>query len=233
MINAMMNTKMKLKTILVLMLALCLLVALTACGDKNKSDEEPGAETGETVETVDDTVAADDTVATEPEAPAEPAAGEYTLFGVETEGYLVSALHMGMTATLTLNEDGAGTLVVNEDTMDIASWKQNGASLTVAMGDGDTAGASLDEGVVIMDLYGDGSFRLFFAADDADTSGYELMTVDEYMEALMGAATEVIGDASGEIDAAGGGDDGETDESAVVDGDSAVEDNNTNELPIG
>ena len=226
----MLYEKMKLKRILVLMLTLCLLAALTACGDKNKSDEEPGAETGETVETVDDTLA------TEPEAPAEapaePAAGEYTLFGVETEGYLVSALHMGMTATLTLNEDGAGTLVVNEDTMDIASWKQNGASLTVAMGDGDTAGASLDEGVVIMDLYGDGSFRLFFAADDADTSAYELMTVDEYMEALMGAAAEFVGDASGEIGEADAS--GEIDQPAAEDdAPAAGEDNNTYELPIG
>lgn len=113
-----------------------------------------------------------------------PVEGEYTLFAIENEGYLVQSDSMGMTSVLRLDAGGTGYMTFNADGMDITQWSAEGAGLTITLADGGNAGATLDQGVLALDLYGNGVMILYFALPQADLSAYHPMTMEELRAAL-------------------------------------------------
>ena len=113
-----------------------------------------------------------------------PAAGEYTLFAVETEGFLVQSDTMELASVLRLDAGGTGYMTFNDDGMDITQWSAEGAALTITMADGGSAGATLDQGVLALDLYGNGAMILYFALPQADLSAYHPLTLEELRAAM-------------------------------------------------
>ena len=113
-----------------------------------------------------------------------PAAGEYTLFAVETEGFLVQSDTMELTSVLRLDAGGTGYMTFNDDGIDITQWSAEGAALTITSADGGSAGASLDQGVLALDLYGNGMMVLYYALPQADLSAYHPLSLEELRAAM-------------------------------------------------
>ena len=123
------------------------------------------------------------------QAEALPPEGEYTVFAVEVEGYLVQSDTMGLASVLRLDAGGTGYMTFNKDGMDITQWSAEGAALSITMADGGSAGATLDQGVLALDLYGDGSMVFYFALPQADLSAYHPMTLAEVQAQFQAANT--------------------------------------------
>ncbi len=150
------------------------------------------------------------------EAPAEepaeelPAEGEYTLFAMESEGYLVNSDEMEMYSVLTLDEDGSGYMTMDDDGIDVTGWSAEDGKITVETSDGGVAEGEIANGVIVLDILGTGDYLLYFAREGADTSGYEAMGVDELLEQYAAgaaggqAADSLLGAVLDSIDLAGG-----------------------------
>lgn len=174
------------KIILSLLLALAMLCALCACGTKPEAAEQP-AEAEPTEEPVEEPAEEpEEEPSPEPEEePVLPTEGEYILFGVESEGYLVDSGEMEMSSVITLGMDGAGVMTMDDDSMNIASWTEEDGAVTLTLEDESYAEAVAENGILILDILGDGSMLLYYAQEGADTSAYPLMTVDELLAAYM------------------------------------------------
>ena len=131
---------------------------------------------------------------TAPEKAALPMEGDYTLFAVQNEGYLVASETMDMSSVITLKEDGTGSMTMDEDAMDITSWKEENGTVQIVMADGGEAPAKVTDGILELDIYGTGDMLLYFAQAEADTSGFQLMTLDEVLEKM---AAEEAGQSGG------------------------------------
>ena len=136
---------------------------------------------------------ANDSSAAEPleEPKAElPVEGEYTLFGVQNDGYLVAAAELEAASELKLAADGTGSMTMGEDTMEIKSWTEETGVVTITMTDDSTAMAEAHDGILELDIYGDESMFLYYAKAEADISSYKLMTAEE----LQAAYAETVPD---------------------------------------
>ena len=115
------------------------------------------------------------------QAPAElPIEGAYELFAVENMGALVYSADLEMFSTMNLAAGGTGSMSYGEETMNITSWTEDGGKMTVTMADGGSAGASVQAGIIRLDINGTGEMLLYYAREGADTSGYSPMTMEEY-----------------------------------------------------
>ncbi|MBR2667070.1 MAG: hypothetical protein IKD96_02790 [Oscillospiraceae bacterium] len=118
----------------------------------------------------------------QPAPEGESAAGEYTLFAVETYGYTVDPAALEMTSVLTLDADGTGYLTLDDDGGDISEWTVDGENISVTSGV-DTMVGTIHDGIVILDFdYGN---ILYYAAPGADTSGVSVMNGDDFLAAVM------------------------------------------------
>ena len=123
----------------------------------------------------------------EPEAPEDavfPVEGEYTLFAVGYQGYTADAAELGMASTIRLDADGSGRMTLDEEGENISSWTKEGTALMIVMADGGSAPASVENGILALDLYADGSMILYYAQEGADTSSIQVMSMDEIRAAL-------------------------------------------------
>ena len=108
-----------------------------------------------------------------------PIEGEYTLFAYQNQGILGAAEDIELTSVLTLDKGGGGTYTFNEDSIGVKKWTLSGSDLEITLDDDSMAGGTLQNGILELDLYGDGSMYLYYAQEGADLSAYELMTVEE------------------------------------------------------
>ena len=107
----------------------------------------------------------------------------YTMFALQNEGYLVESKEADMESILTLKEDGTGSMTMDEDAADIASWTVDGDSILITMDDGSFAKGKYLGDIIELDILGGGSMIIYYATEDADISGYDLMTIEELREA--------------------------------------------------
>ena len=105
--------------------------------------------------------------------------GTYTLFAVLNEGFTVESGELQMESDILLEEGGTGSMFFDGDSMDISQWVLDGDTVSLTMSDGGQADAKLHDGILDLDLYGDGSMVLYYAQDGADISGYEYTTLEE------------------------------------------------------
>ena len=211
---------MKQRRVLAAILAGVLLTGLTACGGGSAPAKETSAAAAAAAapETKAPEIKAPETKAPEtkaaemkapetkapettaPEKAALPMEGDYTLFAVQNEGYLVASETMDMSSVITLKEGGTGSMTMDEDAMDITSWKEENGTVQIVMADGGEAPAKVTDGILELDIYGTGDMLLYFAQAEADTSGFQLMTLDEVLEKM---AAEEAGQAGGNPKLAG------------------------------
>ena len=109
-------------------------------------------------------------------------AGEYTLFAIHNDGFTADADEMGMHSTLTLSEDGTGSLVLDVP-YEITSWSAEDGTLTIVTDDESSTPGAIHDGIVELDIWGTGEMILYYAQEGADTSGIEIMTMDEILAA--------------------------------------------------
>ena len=194
----------KKRTLLSALFALTLAFTLCACG----GDAAPSAP----AETPESTVAADTGKAevVESTAPQEtesvvevvadveppkvelPVEGAYTLFAAESEGYLFYSGEMEIESVITLEAGGTGTMTMNEETVDITSWtnEESAFTMTITGEESETVSGTVENGVMILDLYGDESTFLYYAQEEADISMFTPMTADEVRAAMEGRILE-------------------------------------------
>lgn len=122
-----------------------------------------------------------------PAEPEYPAEGEYTMFAILREGYLVDSADLDMVSTLILDEGGTGFMSFNEDSMDVSSWVLDGEDLSITVSDGGSAGGTLRDGVLILDIEGNGESLLYYAQEGVDLSSFAVMSLDEVLAAMAAA----------------------------------------------
>ena len=194
----------KTRKLLSALFALTLAFTLCACGGESAStapaatpESTVAADTGksEAAEPAESAAAQTESVAevsveAEPEKVELPVEGEYNIFAVQYEGYLIHAAEMELESVLTLGADSKGSMTMGEDSMDIASWTLDGSECTITMEDESSAGATVEDGILILDLYGDESMILYYAQEEADISMFSPMTADEVRAAMEGRILE-------------------------------------------
>ena len=108
------------------------------------------------------------------------AENEYTLFAVKNEGYIVVSDTMNLTSVLTLDANGQGLMTFDKDSMAVTRWTVEEETFSLEMADGGVAGGVYRDGVIQLDLYGNGEMILYYAAPGADTSAYPALTLEEF-----------------------------------------------------
>ena len=159
----------------------------TVAADTAKSEAAEPAESAASLET-ESVVEVKTEV--EPQKVELPVEGEYNIFAVEYEGYLIHAAEMEVESVITLGADSKGNMTMGEDSMDIASWTLDGSKCTITMEDESSADATVENGVLILDLYGDESMVLYYSQEEADISMFTPMTADEVRAAMEGRILE-------------------------------------------
>ncbi len=156
-------------------------------GDDSKADSGKEDESKSDVNTSGD---ADALAAEEILQPKElPIEGEYKAFAVLNDGYLVEADGLGLDSAITLSDGGTGKMAMIEETMDITSWTMEGTTVTLTLADESTADGVLQNGIIELDIYGTGTMLVYYAQEEADTSFYKPMTVEEFQEVYNNANT--------------------------------------------
>ena len=118
----------------------------------------------------------------EPEAAEAVEAEVYTLFAVESDGFVVNSEELEMESLLTLNADGSGHMTFDDESMDILEWTEDSGVISLTAADGFQVTAAIHDGVIEMDLYGTGETLFLYAAEGADISAYPLIGLLEYLE---------------------------------------------------
>ncbi len=194
----------KTRKLLSALFALTLAFTLCACGGESaptapaatpESTAAADTDKSETAEPAESAAAQTESVAevsaeVEPQKVELPVEGEYKIFAVQYEGYLIHAAEMEVDSVLTLGADSKGKLTMGEDSMAIASWTLDGSKCTITMEDESSADATVEDGVLILDLYGDESMVLYYAQEEADISMFSPMTADEVRAAMEGRILE-------------------------------------------
>ena len=116
-------------------------------------------------------------------AAAETAEGDYTMFAISSDGYMVDANEMGASSVITLAADGGGRMTMDAEEMGISSWTLDDDALFVVFEDESSFQATLQDGILILDVWGTGEMLYYYAREGADISGYNLMTVQELQAA--------------------------------------------------
>lgn len=94
---------------------------------------------------------------------------------------------LDMVSTLILDEGGTGFMSFNEDSMEVSSWVLDGEDLSITVSDGSSAGGTLRDGVLILDIEGNGESLLYYAQEGVDLSSFAVMSLDEVLAAMAAA----------------------------------------------
>ena len=108
--------------------------------------------------------------------------GEYKLFGVYAEGFTVNAAEMEMSSVLKLEKGGTGSMSMDTDEMAVSRWEDSDGTVTITMEDESSAEAKFHDGILEMDIFGTGDMIMYYAQEEADISGYELLTLEQVLE---------------------------------------------------
>lgn len=108
--------------------------------------------------------------------------GEYKLFGVYAEGFTVNAAEMEMSSVLKLEKGSTGSMSMDTDEMAVSKWEDSDGTVTITMEDESSAEAKFHDGILEMDIFGTGDMIMYYAQEEADISGYELLTLEQVLE---------------------------------------------------
>ena len=156
--------------------------------EETKAAETKAAETKAAETKAEETKAAESGAETKEAAPETNAAkefsvdGEYKLFGVYAEGFTVNAGEMEMTSVLKLEKGGTGSMSMDTDEMAVSKWEDADGTVTITMEDESSAEAKFHDGILEMDIFGTGDMIMYYAQEEADISGYELLTLEQVLE---------------------------------------------------
>ena len=102
-----------------------------------------------------------------------------------------------MRSVLVLTEDGKGSMTMDDETMGVSEWKvtekeasmmDGGAPdsvISVTLEDGSICSCAVRNGILELDVMGNGEMLMLFATDGADRSAYQVLTVDELLAKMQ------------------------------------------------
>ena len=167
--------------------------AAAAAETKAAAETTAAAETAAAAETTAAQAEAKETTAAKEETKAAKEFsidGEYKLFGVLYEGYTVDPEGMEMSSALKLEKDGTGSMTMDADEMAVSKWEEADGTVTITMEDESSAEAKFHDGILEMDIFGTGAMIMYYAQEEADISGYELLTPEQVKEKMDAAEAE-------------------------------------------
>ena len=161
--------------------------AETTAAQTEANKESEAAEAKETTAAKEETKAETSTETKEAAPETKPAKefsvdGEYKLFGVYAEGFTVNAAEMEMSSVLKLEKGGTGSMSMDTDEMAVSKWEDSDGTVTITMEDESSAEAKFHDGILEMDIFGTGDMIMYYAQEEADISGYELLTLEQVLE---------------------------------------------------
>ena len=71
---------------------------------------------------------------------------------------------------------------MDTDEMAVSKWEDSDGTVTITMEDESSAEARFHDGILDMDIFGTGAMILYYAQEEADISGYELLTLEQVLE---------------------------------------------------
>ena len=174
------------KRLLLFKLIVLCLISTSACSNASSADAAASANTVTPETTTEPSVATEPKSETTPEPSTEPVEsisftteGTYSLFGVMNEGSLVKSSELEKESDIVLEEGGAGSMSLDNDRIDITKWELTNDTVSITLSDGGQANAKVHDGILDLDLHGDGSMILYYAQENADISGYKFLTLEE------------------------------------------------------
>ena len=161
-----------LKRIILFFVSMMLVLSLVACGGSNNSSDTPIDEPTSSEQTPTDEPAP------EPEPEPEPTwqvPGDYKSFAYRYEGINYTEDLLGYSTYLTLGADGkSGNISIETDSAEVVSWTESNGNFTIELDDGGVANGSWKDGIIELDLVGDGSVYILLCQEGADISGYDI-----------------------------------------------------------
>ncbi len=150
--------------------------AATATAAEEKTETETAAATETETKTESEAASTQETAPAPEPAPAVvwTPEGEYSIFCADP-GQGANYDFVGvMESTVSLREDGTGYFTFDGDGMDITSWTFENEIITITMADGGTASGAYKDGTFLLDLYGDGTMKIGYTQEGADTTSYNV-----------------------------------------------------------
>jgi len=174
---------------LLMSVLICLLLICAGACSKQETETQSETAAPETTAEPASTPTPEPTPEPEPE-PVETITftteGTYSLFGVMNEGMLVESSELQTESDLILEEGGTGSMSFEGDTVAITKWELNGDTVSLTTEDGGEADAKYHDGILDLDLNGNGSMILYYSQEGADISAYEFLTLEEIRQRTSG-----------------------------------------------
>ena len=195
----------QIRQILALTLSLAIILSLCACGSGQapQSAPEDSAPQAQSAPEAPEAAEAPETAEAQESAPEEPAPeeaavpaefpteGTYTMFGMLADGFLVSNEALERSSELTLSADGTGSLVLatpaDSQTLAITGWTAPEGNLELTLEDGTVATGTVRGGILELNLFSAEGSTIYYAMEGADTSAYEVLSLEEYRAAYEAA----------------------------------------------
>ena len=151
------------------LLSILFLLSLCACtGGDNQSEYHPAS--GESLEYV----------------------GSYTAFGMVHDDYRDYIVDLGEESSeLTLSEDGTGVLTLSTESGEgqIEKWKVEGGLIDVTIGNRMMFGPVENSSIVQL-YFEKETLTIYYAKEGADTSSYNVLSQEEFKEAVAAKTAE-------------------------------------------
>ena len=97
-------------------------------------------------------------------------AGTYTLYAWDEHGTIMKPDEQNLNSSMTLKEDGTGTLQFNEETTDIKQWGTSGTLFAMFYDEHGAADGTIDDGVIIVDPVDSDDILYFYAKEGVDVT---------------------------------------------------------------
>ena len=69
----------------------------------------------------------------------------------------------------------------DRDRMEVTQWTLEEESFFMTMADGSSAGGTIRDGILLLDLYGTGEIIILFASQEADLSAYSSLKLENFL----------------------------------------------------
>ncbi|MBE5996309.1 MAG: hypothetical protein E7240_03005 [Lachnospiraceae bacterium] len=97
-------------------------------------------------------------------------AGTYTLYAWDEHGTIMKPDEQNLNSSMTLKEDGTGTLQFNEETTVIKQWGTSGTLFAMFYDEHGAADGTIDDGVIIVDPVDSDDILYFYAKEGVDVT---------------------------------------------------------------
>lgn len=118
-----------------------------------------------------------------PSAAESALTGEYELLSMSYSGSEMNPASMGMSASLTLNENGTGLLIMNGGVNELPKWKDDGTTVTLYNANGDALPCSYADGIITLEM-SDNYYWYFYHESVNPNAGKEAFILSKVFDEI-------------------------------------------------